>query len=55
MAYLKKEDQAISAKRHYLKNKDKVKSRAVEYKRIARKRNSEYVDIFFKNKSMCRL
>ena len=43
MAYKNKSDQAAAAKRHYLKNSEKIKARARQNNLIAKKRNKEFV------------
>lgn len=45
MAYKNKEDQAKAARRHYLKNKDLIRKRAIVYTTANRKRIAEYVRI----------
>lgn len=48
MPFKEKEAQRLSAKKHYLKNSDAIKARANDFKKVARKRNREYVDNFLK-------
>ena len=43
MAYKNPEDQVVAAKRHYQKNKDKIKARSYERNKIQRVRNREFV------------
>ena len=43
MPYKNKEDQAAAARRHYDRNKAKIKARAVEQKRVALLRNLRFV------------
>ena len=43
MAYRNKEDQAAASKRHYEKNKDKVKKRSYKRNVNQRQRNREYI------------
>ena len=43
MAYRNKEDQAAASKRHYEKNKDKVKRRSYKRNVNQRQRNREYI------------
>lgn len=52
MAYRNKEDQAKAAHKHYLKNKDKMKKRAVKFKTAARERNRKFSDDY-KRKHPC--
>ncbi len=48
MAYKNKEDQAKAARKHYLENKDEIKSRAASFKKVSKKRNKEFVNNFLK-------
>ena len=43
MAYKNPEDQVAAAKRHYQKNKDKIKARSYERNKVQRVRNREFV------------
>lgn len=43
MSYLSKEDQAASSRRHYEKNKDKIKARAVAFNKARSELLTEYV------------
>lgn len=44
-----KENQKNLARKHYLNHTATVKDRAVKFKRIARERNREYIDLFLSN------
>lgn len=46
MPYKNKADQKKCAAKHYENNKDIVKSRAVTFKKMSRKRNRKFVDDF---------
>lgn len=44
MAYKNKEDQAAAARRHYLKNSEKIKARARQNNIAAQKRNRDFIN-----------
>lgn len=52
MAYKNKEDQKAAARRHYLKNKEKMKARAKAFTKEAVKRNITYTREILK-KTQC--
>lgn len=53
MPYKDKNKQRLSAKKHYDKNKTKIKKRALLHKKIARKRNKDFLKNFLAN-SCCK-